>query len=413
MTNLTLTTKNAPGIVAKLAAGRLADKAEFAKTVDKEDASVFGKEFESAQPGDTIYVKRPPILIPGSSLDITSTKQDVIEGKVPLTLDKISTIGIEMSSLEIAYNKGIKAWNEQVLEPAMDAIAADIDTWLLNKAIAATSNLVGTAGVTPSAILTFLQANQKLTENLAPQDGKRFVFINPTVNTATSDARKGLFNQDSEISKIYREGYVGKGQGLTYVESNLLPTYTNGNDVTGAAIDGAVATASSTIHIDGITTGTGTVAAGSIFTIAGVYDVHPLTKAVLPTLKQFVVVTGGTASGVSDIDIVISPTIYGPTSGSLQNVSALPADDAAIVFFGAASTAYQQNLALHKSAMRLCTVPLHLPKNQEFAARETVDGISVAVVRGFDINTRKEIMRFDVLAGAVPVRPEWMARITG
>jgi len=412
MANLTITNKNAPGIVAKLAAGRLADTAMFCKTVDKEDASVFGKDFENAQPGDTIYVKKPPRFIPGSSLDITSTIQDATEEKVALTLDKISTIGIKMSSLEIAYEKGLKKWNEDFLKPAMDAIAADLDEWLLNKAVLATANLVGTAGTTPAAILTYLQANQKLTENLAGSDN-RFCFLNPSANTATSDARKGLFQADAEISKIYKMGYVGKGQGMTYVESNLLPTLTNGNDDTGAAIDDTVATGATTIHIDGITTGTGTVAAGTVFTIAGVYDVHPLTKAQLPHLKQFVVVTGGTASGTSDIDLVISPAIYGPTSNSLQNVSALPANDAAIVFFGAASAVMQQSLALHKSAVRLCTVPLHLPKNEEFAARETVDGISVSVVRGFDIRTREEILRFDVLAGAAMVRPEWMVRLPG
>jgi len=413
MSNDILTNKSAPGIVAKLAAGQLADAAMFMKTCDKEDSSTFGQDFKNAQPGDTIYVKKPARFTVGSSFDLTSALQDVKEEKVALTLDKVASIGIKMNTLEIAYNKGIKKWNEDILKPAMNALAADLDAWALRKAVLATSNLVGTAGVQSGSVLQFLQARQRLVENLVPKDNNIYSFITPATNTAASDARKGYFNPSEELSKIYKQGFIGQGQGQTYVESNLLPTLTNGNDVTGAAVDDTVANGDTVIHIDGITTGTGTVAAGSVFTAEGSYAVHPLTKATLPYLKQWCVEVGGTASGTSDIDLTLTEPIYGPGSGSLQNCSALPANDAPIVFFGAASTAYEQNLTFHKSAMRFCTVPLFLPEGVDFKGLETVDGISVAVVRDFLPLTREEIMRFDVLAGGVAVRPEWMVRCTG
>lgn len=413
MSNVTITNANAPGIVAKLSAGQLADNAMFCKTVSKEDASVFGKDFENAQPGQTIYVKKPSRYTVGSSLDLTSAIQDNVEEKVALTLDKVCSIGVKMSSLEIAYDKGIKKWNNDFLKPAMNAMAAEMDKWALDKAVKATYNYVGTAGTTPAAVLTYLQANQKLTEFLAPEDNDRYCFLNPDANTATSDARKGLFQNDAEIAKIYKMGYVGQGQGMTYVQSNLLPTITNGNDVTGVAVEASVvtpATGATTLGVDGLTNTTGTVKAGSVFTISGVNAVHPLTKQDLGYAQQFVVTADATANGSGQATLSISPTIYSSASGALQNVTALPADEAAITFFGTADAQYKQNLALHKEAFRLCTVPLHLPTGMEFAARDTKDGISVAVVRGFDIRTREEIMRFDVLAGGVAVRPEWMAR---
>jgi hypothetical protein len=415
MPNVTITNKNAPGIVAKLSAGTLADKAMFCKTVDKEDAAVFGRDFENAQPGDTIQVKKPSRYIVGSSLDLTSAIQDNVEEKVPLVLDKVCSIGVKMSSLEIAYDKGLEKWKTDFLDPAMNAIAADMDKWLLDKAVAATYNQVGTASVQPAAILTYLQANQKLTEFLAPEDNNRFAFLTPSANTATSDARKGLFQNDAEIAKIYKMGYVGQGQGMTYVQSNLLPTLSNGGDVTGIAVESSVLTpanGATTLGVDGVGTGL-TIKKGMTFTIAGVNAVHPLTKQDLGYEQQFTVTADVTEVASNQVIIPITPTIYDATTGkSLQNVSALPADEAALTFYGVASTAYQKSLALHKSAMRLCTVPLHIPKNQEFASRATQDGISVAVVRGFDIRTREEIMRFDVLAGGVAVRPEWMSRIS-
>jgi len=161
----------------------------------------------------------------------------------------------------------------------------------------------------------------------------------------------------------------------------------------------------------GVTSGA-TITKGTVFTVATVYDVHPITKQTLPTLKQFTVLADVTETSGNSVTISFSPAMYYTADGR-QNISEAPADEDAIVFFGAASTAYAQNLGCHKEAFRLATVPLHLPKNQEFAAQETIDGITVSVVRGFDIRTREEILRFDLLAGLAPVRPEWAVRYTG
>jgi len=119
-----------------------------------------------------------------------------------------------------------------------------------------------------------------------------------------------------------------------------------------------------------------------------------------------------TASGTSDADVTISPTIYSSASGSLQNIVTLPADDAVVVFVGSASTGYNQNLAFHKGAFKIASAPLVMPVNAEFAAQETVDGVTVAIVRDFDILTRKMITRFDFLGGFSAIRPEWSCRIT-
>ncbi len=414
MANDILTAKNAPGITAKLSAANLAEKALFCKTISKEDSSTWSDAYKSSQPGDTIYVKKPARFIVGSSLDVTSAIQDIKEEKVALTLDKVGSVAVKMSSLELAYDKPIKYLNDTVLEPTMNSLAADLDKWAMEKAARYTNNLVGTAGTQPGSIRGFLNARQKLVENLAPLDNKAFFMINPSTNTETVDARKGLFNKSSLISSNYEYGYIGSGEGFNYMEGNLLPTFTNGADVTGVAVEASVVTIAngmSTLGVDGVTTGA-TITKGSVFTISGVYDVHPLTKQTLTTLKQFTVLADAAENGSNQATLSISPAIYYTADGR-QNVSAAPVDEAALVFFGAASTAYAQNLGYHKDAFRLATVPLHLPKNQEFAAQETVDGITVSVVRGFDVRTREEILRFDLLAGLAPVRPEWAVRYTG
>jgi hypothetical protein len=225
------------------------------------------------------------------------------------------------------------------------------------------------------------------------------------------NARAGLFQSSEDIKKQYKNGYMGIADGMTYLENNLLPSHTNGNDVTGAAIDDTIATAAATIHIDGITTGTGTLKKGQVFTIADCYAVHPITKVQMSHLQQFVVTADVTASGTSDADVAISPTIYGPTSGALQNVSRLPLNDDAIVFFGAASSVISQSLAFHKDAFRFVSVPLMKPADAHMCAQESVDGLTVRVWQASDILTDKMILRLDVLYGFATVRPEWACRI--
>jgi hypothetical protein len=149
-----------------------------------------------------------------------------------------------------------------------------------------------------------------------------------------------------------------------------------------------------------------------VFTIAGVNAVHPITKQDLGYLQQFTVTANVTETSGNTVTLSISPTIYSSASGSLQNVSALPADEAALVFVGVASQAAQQSLFYHKSAFRMASVPLVLPEGLDMAAQETVDGMTIRVIRDYSVLTDKLILRLDFLGGLAATRPEWAVRAT-
>lgn len=410
MANTITNVKEVGGIVAKLAAKMLADEMQFCKSITKVDEKEFnGKNGYKA--GSTIYINKPAQFTAGTSLDITSTVQDVIEQTVALPLDVSSTVGVELDSLELAYEIDIKSLAERVIKPAVSSIAQDVENRLLEKATDAVFNSVGTAGSNTFAPDDILAAREKLGKFLCPKDNNRYFLCDSTASRAAVNARKGLFQSSSEIEKQYKNGLIGRADGFTWLENELLNVHTNGNDVTGVAVDGAVSTqGSTTIHVDGLTTTTGTVKKGQVFTVAGVYAVHPITKQVTSNLQQFVVTADVTADGTGDADLSVSPAMY--TTGSRQNIDAFPANDAAITFVGAASTAYTQNLAFHKDAFYMASVPLILPENAELAAQETYDGITVAIIRDFDVKTRSMITRLDFLGGIVAVRPEWACRVT-
>jgi hypothetical protein len=403
MANVINTVKDGPGIFAKGIAETLRDNLVLCGFVEKADESDFdGKNgFKS---GDTIYTPISPRYVPQQdSLDITSTIQDSVEEKKPLVLNKTETIGMTLDSLELATDIDVANALKRYGMPAAEAIAQNMEARCFNIAADATYNSVGTAGSNGFTVADILAARTKLNQNLCrPND--RGLFMTSAAGAAAVDARKGLFQDSTSIAEQYRNGMIGRADGFDWYETELISTHANNSDVTGAVInDPSVAEGSSSITVGGLSAAP---TQGTVFTLAGVFAVHPITKVVTGVLQQFVVGAGATTTVLP-----ISPSLYA-ASGGLKNVSALPADSAALVFVGAASTALSQNLAMHKTAFKMVTAPLYAPRGVDLVATQTVDGITVNLVRDFDIKTREVITRLDVLYAFDPVRPEWSVRIT-
>jgi hypothetical protein len=74
---------------------------------------------------------------------------------------------------------------------------------------------------------------------------------------------------------------------------------------------------------------------------------------------------------------------------------------------------FTQDLAYHRDAFTFVTADLELPKGVDFAAREVFDGISLRIVRKYDILNDKFPCRMDVLFGYKTIRPEWACRVRG
>lgn len=401
MTNTVNTIKNGPGLFAKGVAQHVSDNLKFCGFVEKADESEFdGKNgFKS---GDTVYTSIPAIkTVQRDNLDVTSLGKDVVEGKAPLVLNKTATTADQFDSLELATEVDVKNALKRFGMSSALALAHDIESRCMEIAMQRTYQSVGDAGSNAFTTADILDAKVGLDESLAPID-ERGLFMNSRSGAKAVDARKAYFNPTGAIGDQYKKGCILTADGFDWYENQMLPVHTNGSDVTGGAINGTMTEGTSTLTVDGFAAA---ASVGSVFTLAGVNKVHAQTKADLGVLQQFVVISATTTS------IVISPAIYAGSDG-LQNVTALPADDAALVFVGAASTGYTQNLALHKSAFKMVTVPLYTPKGEDLVASETVDGITVNIVRYFTGDTRKVTTRYDVLYGFNEVRPEWSSRIT-
>jgi len=284
----------------------------------------------------------------------------------------------------------------------MSVLAANIEADALSMAndVYNTVNNIGSA-ITFNKVLA---ARKLLVDNLVPADGDRNVLLNTQDNVDLVDALKGLFNDPSTLSKQYKEGMMGKTAGFNFYENTLLGNKTTGTAAasSGYLINGG-SQSGSTLTVD---TGTTTWLRGDVFTIANVYRVHPETKVATADLQQFVVTSDTSTSATS---LAISPAIV--TSGARQNVSAAPADNAAITKIGSASGVYRPSLAFHKNAFAFATADLVVPSGVDFAKREVMDGISMRIIRQYDINNDKFPCRLDVLYGYKTLRAQLAARI--
>jgi len=338
--------------------------------------------------------------------------QDVTESTQTLTLATQKGVDVNFSSAELTLS--LDEFSDRILKPAMARLAADIDSTVITACAEATYNMVYTTIGTAPDTVDVRSARAKLAKGLAPIPDRYMIMESLSMNSVAVDV-PAWFNPSGEIAKAYDTGLMGRFAGFNFYETEMIPTLTNGTRTDSTPVCNTSASPGFVSEDATVTTsgGSGTVKKGDIFTIAGVYAVNPETKVAYEHLQQF--------TSLADVDaaftaIEVSPTPV--TSGAKQNVSVTGAGSSAVVFVGAggsgtASTAFANNLAYHKDAFTMVTADLEMPKGVDFAAREVYDGISLRIVRNYDIVNDKFPCRIDVLFGHKAVRPEWACRLPG
>lgn len=396
-----------PSMIAKEALMRFKNKLGFTSGIDKQYSDEFAKK--GAKIGASITVRKPwrPTVRTGAALAV----QDVVEESTSLTLSSQKGVDFNFSSSELTLS--VDNFGDRYLDSAIVALANQVDLDGLKLAAQSVYNAVGTPGTTPSTPLLYLQAHQKLNEMACPQDKNRSQLINPAAQPVIVDALKGLFQSSEKIAEQYESGAMGIGLGAKWFMAQNIFSHTVGAQGGTPLVNGA-AQAGATLVTDGWTAAVGNrLKKGDVFTIAGVFSVNPITKQSTGSLQQFVVTADAASDVAGNCSISISPSIV--VSGSLQTVTAAPADNAALTVVGAGGANCVNNILMHKNAFTLGTADLELPEGVHFAAMasDKESGLSIRIVRAYDINTDTMPCRLDILYGHLAGRPEWACRVLG
>jgi hypothetical protein len=385
-----------PTQVTRKALAVLHQKLRFVGSINRQYDDSFANS--GAKIGDSLKIRTPNqyTVRTGRILDVQDTQESSV------TLQVATQKGVDLNFTSNELTLSLDDFSDRILDPAMAVLAAAIEA----DALGTMRKDVYQQANNTAAAITFanvLQGRRALQNSLTPE-GNRTALLSSNDNIGLVDALKGLFNDPGRLSKQYRDGVMGNTAGFDFMESTHLSTQTRG-DAASYVVNTSTGITSGTATIT-TTGGTGTINAGEVFTVVGVNMVHPETKVDTGLLQQFVVTTTATTTGAW----AVSPTPI--TSGAYQNVVINSAGASkTVVIAGTASTNYGQSMVYHKDAFAFATADLVMPKGVDFSAREVYDGVSIRVVRQYDINNDQFPCRLDVLYGYKTLRAQLACRL--
>lgn len=376
----------------------------FTKRVNRQYDDKFA--IEGAKIGYVVNARKPVryIVATGQALAL----QDATETQVPVSLTTQDHVDFQFSSADLKLS--IDDFGDRFINPAVSALANKIDYNGLQLYKQVYNSVQGGPPViTPTALLTYLMAGVALDNNAAPMDEQRHLVITPKMQAVIVDALKGLFQQSTQIAQQYMKGQMGTAAGFQWAMDQNCPTHVVGAYSGSPIVSGAGQTGASLL-----TTGWGSgvtfLKKGDVFTLAGVFSVNPQSRQSTGDLQTFVV-TADIADTAGAITIPISPAII--ISGAFQTVSNSPAASTPVVLFGTTGLSSPQGIAFHRDAFTLVTADLPVPKGTDMASRVSDKqlGISLRIVRDYDITTDQFPCRIDVLYGWATLRPELACRV--
>lgn len=378
-------------MIAREAADILEESMPFSTRVNRGREEEFTQAVNGYKKGSSVTIKIPPtpIVYSGATFAEGGSAAVFAEDSVSLTLDTQKHTGLTFGATERLLE--ISEFKERILRPSLSTLAATVEADLIARAAMFCPNIVGTAGTTPTSAKTFGQARAAMNRYLAP-DGDRTLLMSSEANVEMVDASKALFAPAPQIAKGYTEGSVmGMFQGAATFECVNLPSYGNGADIV-MTVNGASQTGA-TLAVSGNTA----VTKGQVFTLPGVYAVHPLTGIATTTLQQFVVTADSTSGNIG---------IYPPIVTSMpgKTVSNSPTDTNALTFVGSASTSYMRSLMFHRDAFTVAFAPLPVLAGCE-GYTYMAKGMAVRVMTFGNGSADTESTRVDVLYGIASPRP--------
>ena len=387
-------------MIAREAAKLLEEEAPFLASINKGRQDEFGTDTQGYKKGDTVKIKIPTAgkVFDGAVFAGGAAGTDVVEDSVNLTLDTQKHVALQFGAKEKLLN--ITDFRDRILRSQMQTLASVVEADLILRGVMGTPNQVAMnlAGSNPSNALAL--ARSKLNQYLTPK-GDRSGLITSTANVALSGEVSRMWNPTKTSEKAYLDGYVASAFGVDIFEHQSIPVFNNGTatgiTVSGAGQSGSVITLAAS--------GAGTLAQGTVFTIAGVNAVHPFTGLDTGTLQQFVVKATATVGAATTV------TVYPAINATAPNktTSALPANGAVVTV---QSVNGFQNLVFHKDAYTAAFAPLPVLASCEGYTARLPSGVNVRVMTFGDGNNDLERTRIDVLYGFQTVRGIHACRVT-
>jgi hypothetical protein len=297
-------------------------------------AGKVNRQFENqfVKIGTTLTVRKPNRfkISLGPALQI----QDISEPSTSITVATQAHVDFQFSSQELTLS--IEEYSERYCKPAAATIANQIDVSVLQN-FTGVYNEVGTPGTLPNSFASLAAVGQRLDESAVPQDG-RVLILNPAAYWSMANGLSNLFTRS--VAEPALKGFLAAIANFEIYEDQNIQSQTVGALGGTPVVNGAGQTGSSLVTGGWSNNVTGLLNIGDVFTIAGVYAINPQSRQSTGSLMNFVITATAASNGSGASTLSISPAIT--TTGAYQNVTASPANSAAITVLGTGGATYFQ-----------------------------------------------------------------------
>jgi len=371
-----------PTLVARDAAIALEDRLIVGNAVGREKEGLF----TSSKVGDEIKVTIPPAVTDASEFTGSTSASDQTETEVPLTLEKHFYKRIDLTSKQKSLQ--LSDFTRLVTLPAVQGIAESIDKFFLRNMQVFRKNLTGSVAARPSTMAHLAAATKALNDLKLRKDG-RMALVDTTVEYSLMQLAN-FVSQDygTDAARNGAEAVLGRRYGFGFITDANLGAFSRSSAagaLTGSpVIIATVAAGGTTIGIDGVTDATGTIYAGTVFTIAG-------------DTTRYVVRKDVTAVGNAYTSISITPPL------------AAQATAEAVVTFEAAG---YSNLVYHPNAVAAAIVA-PLPMAGGNSVVQSFNGVSLRVSMDSSITTLADSVVYDCFVGCRVIQPDGGALFCG
>ena len=323
--------------------------------------------------GESIRFKTRPSYVAKEftgSLD----KQEVKEVSRTMTIEKHLDVSVELTAKELALD--FESFTDQVIIPAAYALAEKVDVYVGTKildarGLYADSSVLGTAASMASARSA---ANY---QQLNPMG--RFGLVDSTLEARMLGAeyfnRSNYRGAQGELTLTY--GSMGKMMNFDWFASMNFPESTlNASNETTATDNSGSANqiGDTTLKVDALTN---PITAGNFLSIAG-------------CRRRFIVKTDA-ASSATTIELV-------------DPIDEVIADNAAVTVVNDNETVTMHGALFDDRSLGVAFPMLDKPEDK-VASTISDNGVSIRVVKGYNMETKKTLMSLDVLCAAAALDP--------
>jgi len=397
-----------------------------------EDQLVISKAFRNMsedgvaleRANNTVWVPQPYIAQSFTGIDQSSNfARNYAQLSVPVSLSYSHSVPFTMSATELRD----PLQQKRIMKAALQRLASDINVDCSNLA-ALQGSIFSKRTAAASGFDDVAQIDTAMNRvGISMADRKAFYNSGDYNSMASNLAQRQTVQ--GKVQTAYEKAYVGNvagfetykldyGYRLTAAVATSV-TITNGSALyyTPTSTTASTDTLSRTNNDNRFQTvtlavgGTTGIKAGDAFTIAGVNEVHHITKQDTGSLKTFRIVSQASGTAGASGNYVITPPIISGTGGTdpelqYKNVTAAPTNGAVITFLNTVSAVL--NPFWQDDALVIMPAKYEPDPNSGMAVTSltTDSGITIVMAKQAQIGNLNTLYRLDAYYGLANLQPE-------